>query len=113
MPTPLQEREWIARLEEMGPTQVRKLLDIHEISDGYVFVTSQWLAGKDRELEAKEAASKAEQMSLMRRASTAAELQATEARRANTRATIALVIAIISIIVSAIGIWMPYWSAHK
>jgi hypothetical protein len=113
MPTPEQERQWIAKLEEMGPTQVRRLLDRHEISNGFVFISAQWLADRDRKAESREEASKAEQMALMRRASIAAESQASEARRANTRATIALIMAIISIAVSTIGIWLPYWQARK
>jgi hypothetical protein len=111
-PTPEHERQWILQLEELGVTQVRSLLENDKISPGFVHVSSQWLADKDREAEGRREASRAEQMELMRRASVAAEAQATEARRANMRATIALAIAIISIIVSAIGIWLAYWEPY-
>lgn len=112
-----QERQWIAELERMGPTQVRSLLDQDKITPALVFLSSHWLSEKDREGERREAASQSEQIALMRRAASAAELQADEARRANTKATIALIIAIaspiVTAIIAAIGIWLPYWSTHK
>jgi CHASE3 domain sensor protein len=107
-----QERQWIAQLEGMGETQVRKLLSQDKISPAFVYLSSQWLAAKELGAELRSEASQSEQMELIRRASAAAEAQAREARRANTRATIALIIAILSIIVSAIGTLSPYWP-HK
>lgn len=111
--TPDQENQFIRDLEERGQEQVRSDLDHGKISPSVTYVASRWLAEREREAERRREASNSEQIELMRRASAAAEAQATEARRANTRATIALVMAIISIIVSAIGIWLPYWEAHK
>jgi hypothetical protein len=118
--TPDQEREWIAQLEGMGVTLVRSELERGKISPHRVHLTATWLSAKDKEAEAGREASKSEQIELARRASeaadraaTAAELQAIEARRANKRATIALVIAIISIIGTAVSIWLTHIDAHK
>jgi CHASE3 domain sensor protein len=118
---------WRESLEKMGAPQVRSNLERDKIQPAYVHLTSQWLAEKDREADAREQASRLEQTEIARsaaaeaarasdaaeRAATAAERQAMAAERANTRATIALVIAIISITVSAIGIWLPLWEVHK
>lgn len=122
------------RLEQLGPAAVRAGLQSDTFSTSWRFHILEWLAEKDHEEQRLAASSLAEQMEIARRdaaaaeraasaaeraataadrAATAAEMQAAEARRANTRATIALAIAIISIIVSAIGIWLPLWSAHK
>lgn len=125
--TPEQERLFIAELEKLGETRVRDNLNHDKISAGFVHLASTWLSEKERKSECRKEASTSEQIEIARRASdaavlasdaadraaTATERQATAAERANTRATIALIIAIISITVSAIGIWMPYWSAHK
>lgn len=113
MATAEQERDFVAQLEGKSIEQVKRQLDHGEVPPAFVYVASKWVSDKEREAEQRREASNSEQIVLMRRAASAAEAQATEARRANTRATIALVIAIISITVSAIGIWWPYWSAHK
>jgi len=94
--TPEHEREWIAKLEEMGVTQVRSLLDQNKISPiALVNPTAKWLSDKDREAKAKADALQSEQMGLMRR-------QADAAERANTRATIAIWVAGASLIVSIV-----------
>jgi hypothetical protein len=111
--TPEQKAAYFTQLENSGRERVKSDLDHGRIPPGFVNPASEWLASKEAEAERRQEASQAEQMSLMRRASEAAEAQASEARRANTRATIALVIAIISITVSAIGIWLPFWTGHK
>jgi hypothetical protein len=118
--TPKQESLWTAELEKMGVSQVRAALDRNEIQSAYVHFSFQWLAGKDREADARKEASTSTQIEIARRASeaaeraaTAAEQQAREATRTNMRATIALVIAILSMIVTAIGIGLPLWEAHK
>ena len=94
--TPEHEREWIAKLEEMGVTQVRSLLDQNKIFPiALVNPTAKWLSDKDREAKAKADALQSEQMGLMRR-------QADAAERANTRATIAIWVAGASLIVSIV-----------
>jgi len=115
--TPEQEREFIDDLERLGVTQVRSDVDHGRVSPALVHTAVKWLSGKERETEERREASNSAQIDLMRRAADAAEVQALEARRANINAKRALRIAIISIIVSAIGsavsIGLPYWSAHK
>ena len=117
----------LARLEQLGPSAVRTMMQTGGFPTGWQVRIVEWLAQKDQEEQRLAASSQVEQMEIARSASTAAERaasaaerasmaaerQATAAERANTRATIALAIAIISIIVSAIGIWLPYWEAHK
>ena len=121
---PDQEREWTARLEGMGVQLVRSELERGKIPPHWVHLTATWLSSKDKEAEAQREASNSEQMELARRASeaadraaTAAERQAIEARRANKRATIALAIAIVSIIATTVGtavsIWITHINAHK
>ena len=94
--TPEQERQYVTDLEKMGETQVRSDSELGRISPGFVHLASTWLAGKEREAKKREAASKAEQIELMRR-------QAAATERANTRATIAILIAIASVVVTFIG----------
>jgi hypothetical protein len=108
-----QERLFIADLEAQGKTQVRSNLDHGKISPGFVYLASQWLAEKEREEERQREASQSEQTELMKRASIAAERQALAAERANLKATIALVIAIASMITTIIGIWVTHWDAYK
>jgi hypothetical protein len=107
--TPEQERQFIAELEHMGETQARSNMDRGKISPAYVSLTAKWLGEQERRREE----SQSEQIELMRRASAAAERQARAAERANTRSTIALAIAIFSMIITIIGILVPYWNAHK
>jgi len=120
MPTPEQERDYLAQFDKFSNEQIRQEL-IHG------FIPGEFKAALTLYLSKREMESNSAQIEVARRASDAAERasnaadrqaiaadrQATAAERANTRATIALTIAIISIIVSAIGIWLPYWSAHK
>jgi phage terminase Nu1 subunit (DNA packaging protein) len=117
--TPDQEREWTAQLEGMGVQLARSELERGKIPPHWVHLTATWLSSKDKEAEAQRDASNAEQMEIARRASeaaaraaTAAELQAIEARRANKRATIALVIATISIIATTVGTAVSIWISH-
>ena len=119
--------EKIAYLETLGEQQVRLFLSNNRFSSDWTGIVVQWLAEKDREAELTSAALEREQIEIARsasaaaiRAADAAEVasnaavrQAVAAERANTRATIALAIAIIAITVSAIGILLPYWSVHK
>jgi hypothetical protein len=107
----------IARLEQLGPQQVRLLVSSGGLPTGWNVRIAEWLAIKDQEAQRLAAISQSEQTEIARsasnaaeraaaaaeRASVAAERQAVAAERANTRATAALVIAIISIIATVIG----------
>jgi hypothetical protein len=113
-----------ARLEELGPNQVRTLMTSGNMPGGWnvAFVT-KWLASKDQEERRLFASSQAEQIEIARvassaaersaaaaeRASVAAERQAVAAERANTRATIALTIAIISIVATVTGMILVHF----
>src|SRR5665213_1138297 len=97
----------------MDVVSVRDSLAQGTISSSYVNATYRWLADKEREAEAKIAASALAQISEARRASAAAERQAAAAERANTRATIALVIAIISMIISTVAIIVTHLDVHQ
>ena len=94
--TPEQERLFVIELEKKGETQVRSDSEHGKISPAFVHLASTWLAGKEREAKEREGTAKAEQIELMRR-------QAAAAERANTRATIAILIASASVIVTLIG----------
>lgn len=111
--SPEQERLFIADLERRGVSQVRHDLDHGAISSAFVYLTSQWLSGKEREEERRKEASISAQIEEMRRASVAAERQATAAERANMRATIALIIAIASMIITIVGIAVTHWDVRK
>jgi hypothetical protein len=65
-----------------------------------VFLATQWLSDKDREAESRAKAFLAEQTDLMRRATEVTERQAIQARRANIAAVCAIVIAVLSLLVS-------------
>lgn len=101
----------IARWEAQGATQIRLLLQSGKIASQWIPLASEWLAGKEAELERIRAAAEGKQIEIAVSAkdaawtaAKAAEVQAREARRANTRATIALVIATVSLIATiAIG----------
>ncbi len=106
--TPEQERLFSDQLAEMGETQVKSDLDRGKISPAYVFFASKWLSDREREAKRWRDASQAAQLELIRRASAAAERQAIATERANTRATIALVIAITAMAVTIVDIWVIY-----
>ena len=111
--TQQQEEAWFAELAKMGRGQARARLTHGTISEPFVPITWDWLSKQEAE-ERRRIAEEADRASIAaERAATAAERQALAAERANTRATIALAIAIISIIMSAIGIFWPYWNAPK
>jgi hypothetical protein len=111
--TPDQEEQHRAGMEQAGVTNVREDLKQGRIPPAYRYSASRWLAEKEREENLRRDASISEQMELMRRASSAAERQAIAAERANTRATIALVIAIISMAVTIAGIWTTHLDVNK
>jgi hypothetical protein len=83
------------------------------ISPAFVNLTARWLADRERESKLREEASQSAQIELMRRAASAAEAQATEARRANTRATVALIIAIASAIIAIVSTAITHFDVHK
>lgn len=99
--TPEQEWEYFAGLDERGVTQVRFELEHGRIPPKFVHLASKWLSDKER--EAKDRAE--EQMEVMNVIPAAAERQATAVERANTRAHIALLIALVSLIVSIISLF--------
>ena len=110
-----QEREWAARLVSMGVSLVKSEFERGKIPPAFVFSTAAWLSAQEKEAEARREASNSEQIELARRAASeahrasaaaersaiAAERQAGAVERANARATIALVIAVASIIIAA------------
>lgn len=128
--TPEQEREYFAELEKIGPDGIRRDLADHKIPANLVHYASLWVSRKEQEREARDETFKSEQIEIARsaaaeasrasvaaeraataaeRAATATERQADAAEIANTRAKRALVIAIISIIISAAGILWSHW----
>jgi hypothetical protein len=118
--TPDQEREYLAELDRMGVSLVRSEFERKQIPPHLLQLTGTWLSAKDREAEARRAASGTEQIELMRiasqaaeRATAAAERQATASEKANTRATLALIIASISFVATVIGIWITHLDVHK
>jgi hypothetical protein len=127
--TPADEAQFIKR--PLGETQVRLRLPTGGWAPALEPIVIAWLAEKEREAARLSEASQAEQIEIARtaslaaqraataaeRASAAAERQATAAERANTKATIALAIAIISMIatavITAIGIWITHSDAKQ
>lgn len=108
----------IARLQQLGPSQIRTLMTSGNLPSGWnVGFVTEWLTAQEQEERRLSALSQAEQIEIARaasnaaeraaaaaeRASVAAERQAVAAERANTRATIALAIAIVSIVATVIG----------
>jgi hypothetical protein len=139
--TPEDERQFIQRLETLGVTEVRLKLPIGGWAPALEPIVTKWLADKEREAERSREASQAEQIEIARSASNAAERaaaaaerasaaaerqaaasqrqaeaadrQAEAADRANTRATIALAIAIISIIATVSGMAVVHLDAIR
>jgi Flp pilus assembly protein TadB len=125
-----QERQFIADLERRGETQVRSDLEHGRIAEPFHDIVHRWLSERERSREATQslqteaairasaaaerAASASERSSVAsERSAAAAERQAREAERANKRATIAIIIAIASLIISTVIATLPYWLAHK
>jgi hypothetical protein len=114
----------VKNLESFGVEQVKQMLPhgrFPPTSESYVI---EWLAEKerdaaDRAAAAADIASAAADRAVAaaERASAAAERQADAAERANTRAMLAIAIAIISMIISAIiasaGIWITHNDAGR
>jgi hypothetical protein len=117
----------VARLEQLGPTQVRLIMSSGGLPPHWNVHIAEWLAIKDQEERRLSASSQAEQIEIARaassaaeraavaaeRASAAAERQAVAAEHANTRATIALAIAIISITATIIGMIVTHFDAVR
>jgi hypothetical protein len=108
-PTPEQEQQYIDALEKSGETQVRYDLEHGRLSEPFHDIVRRWLSERERSREAF----RSEELALSRRDSAAAERQARAAESANTRATIAIIIAIASAIITAVNIGITYWLAHK
>jgi septal ring factor EnvC (AmiA/AmiB activator) len=117
----------IDRLEQLGPNQVRLLVSNGGLPTSWNVRIAEWLAIKDQEERRLIASSQSEQMDIARaasaaaeraaaaaeRASVAAERKAVAAERANTRATIALAIAIISIIATVTGMIVVHFDTIR
>jgi hypothetical protein len=122
--TPEQERAYLAQFENFSNEQIR-----HELVHGFVpgeFTHALTVYLSKREMDssseqiatARRAADAAERASsAAERAATATESQAAEVRRANKKANVALAIAIISPIITAIiaivGIVVSHLDVHK
>src|SRR5207244_5099587 len=105
-----------AELERMGERRVRLALERKEFPDAQVHTAYKWLSEKDDASARVKDASQAEQIEIARSArdaawaaASAAERAAAAAEKANERATIALIIAAISITVTTI---ISLWLAH-
>lgn len=136
--TPEQVKGFYVELTNMGKERVRASLDHGTFSPVLVSHAWDWLSEEEAKEKRRQEASNTEQMEIARRASeaaeraaseaaraaaaaerqaTATEVQAAEARRANKKATIALITAIvfpiITTIVAVIGIWITHLDAHR
>jgi hypothetical protein len=139
--TPEHKHSFIAELEKMGVPEVKHRLDRGTISGPLVPIAFAWLAEKEREDERRRDAFNSEQIEIAKAASltaeraaaaaeaaakeaarasaaaerqaAASERQATAAERANRRATIALMIAITSIITTMVSIWITHNDAGR
>jgi hypothetical protein len=107
------ERQWIAGLETKGLVRVKS--ELKEYPPRYVHITAYWISEKEKESERQREALQSEQLELMKRDTAAVERQADAVERANGRATVAIWIAIASLLVSVfsssqINSWLAkYW----
>ena len=115
-----QEHPFVADLEKMGRAEARFRLEHGTISPAVAPIAWAWLAEKEQEDARRRDAFNSEQIEIAKTASLAAETaakaaerQAIAAERANNRATIALVIAIASVITTMIGIWITHSDAGR
>jgi hypothetical protein len=90
------ERRYRAELETKGLARVKS--ELKQYPPGYDQIATNWISEKERESERQ-------QLELMGRDTAAAERQADAAVGANRRSTIALVVALIALGVSAINSW--------
>lgn len=107
--------EWRARFEQLGPEQVRTMMQSGGILQHQYAFALEWLAEKDQDFARQKEASKSEQVEIARSAkdaawaaARAAERAAIAAENANKRATIALIIAAISIAVTLYTSWVSH-----
>jgi len=105
-----------AFLDQHGPDTVRSMLTSGGLPPQFNSVAYRWLAEKEQEVEECDRYDRAAGFVIAERAAIAAEHQATEvdlaattAEKANMRATIALVLAVSSIVIS---IAIPILLAH-
>jgi hypothetical protein len=123
----INEKQMFAEFDRKGEPEVRLLMANHRFNLEWEMAAIKWLSAKSQEAGRLRDASDAEQIEIARaaskaaersavaaeRASAAAERQAAAAERANTRATIALAIAIISILATAFNIWVAHRDATR
>jgi hypothetical protein len=124
-PTPEQERDYLAQFETFSTEQIRHTLTHGFVPGEFTHALTVYLSKREMEFSsaqieiarraseaAERAASEAARASAAaERQAAAAERQAAAAERANRKAAIALAIAIISMIVSAKDIWLPFLRA--
>jgi hypothetical protein len=92
-----------AEFERDGEDIVRRNLAAHIYGERKVAFAKEWLARQD---QARRDSSNTEQISIARDASEAAWAAARAAESANRRATIALILAAISIAITFIGLFL-------
>jgi uncharacterized membrane protein len=105
------DSEQLAYFDELGADQVRLMIATAQLPTNMNPALRKWLAQKDQEASRIKEASQAEQIELARSAADAALDAAKYAKQANTMAAIALAIAAISIISTAVGIWINHQDA--
>ena len=105
----------LRRWEELGPDVVRTMLNTGGIVQALNVGTIEWLAEKDREALAKGTAEQQEQLDVAKSSRDAAWASAGAAKRsadaaegANRRATIALVVAGLSMMVAVCAIYVAH-----
>jgi hypothetical protein len=100
------DNDQFASFEKMGVTEVRlRVASTTGFNETNRRLAYKWLTQKDQESLSLREAAQAELAATALRAAAAAEVQAREAEKANTRATVALVIAIVGIII-ALASWI-------
>jgi hypothetical protein len=107
------KQQIIDRMEQLGPAQVRLLVQSGGLPSGWEIHAVEWLAKKDQEERRTTTSVIAEQTEIARSAVAAAERQAIAAESANTRATWALVISIISIVITVVGLLLVHFDTVR
>jgi hypothetical protein len=106
------EAEILNELKQLGEAEVRHRLATNQFSLAYHPSALRWIEELDRaadeESERRKDASQAEQTEIARSAKDAAWAAARAAEKANIRATMALIIAAISIAATVVGIFIVH-----
>lgn len=96
-----------ANYERQGVEYIRRFLDTNAWPQADIYWANKWVVEKDQESAARKESAQALQAAAASRAADAAERQAAAAERANTKANIAMAIAIASIIANIVmGFWV-------